>query len=254
MKIADVDEVGTPTPVPPSRASVADGGRPRIGGAAARVARRLLEGGPATASRIAEDLNLTPAAVRRQLDGLEAEGFITVHEEAPFGPRSNAPRGRGRPAKVCALTAAGRDAFEQAYDDVALEALRFMAAQGNHELVAAFARQRAEAIAERYASRLEHQDLAQRAQHLAELLSGDGFAANVQQAPGGSVQLCEHHCPMAHVATEFPEFCEAEQAAFSKLLGVHTVRLSTIASGSDICTTHVPGLAPTTTAPGGARS
>lgn len=238
----------------PSRQGSTEIGQPRISGAAARVARRLLEGGPATASAIAEDLNLTPAAVRRQLDALEADGYITVHEEAPFGPRSNAPRGRGRPAKVCALTAAGRDAFEQAYDDVALEALRFMAAQGSHALVAEFARQRAEAIAERYASRLEHQDLAERAQQLAELLSSDGFAANVQQAPGGAVQLCEHHCPMAHVAQEFPEFCEAEQAAFTKLLGVHTVRLSTIASGASICTTHVPGQLPTTTAPGGARS
>jgi predicted ArsR family transcriptional regulator len=89
---------------------------------------------------------------------------------------------------------------------------------------------------------------------LAKLLSQDGFAASVQEAPGGTVQLCEHHCPMAHVAEEFPEFCEAEQAAFSQLLGVHTVRLSTIASGANICTTHVPGPVPTTAAPGGARS
>lgn len=216
------------------------------------MARRLLEGGPATASQIAAELQLTPAAVRRQLDALEAEGFITVHEEAPFGPRVEARRGRGRPAKVCALTASGRDAFEQSYDDVALEALRFMASQGNNELVAEFARQRATAIADRYAARLEQHELAERARELADLLSSDGFAASVQAAPGGAVQLCEHRCPVAHVAEEFPEFCEAEQAAFSQLLGVHTVRISTIASGASICTTHVPG-ATTTTAPGGAR-
>jgi predicted ArsR family transcriptional regulator len=226
----------------------------KISGAAARVARRLLEGGPATASQIAEELALTPAAVRRQLDALEAAGYLTVHEVAPFGPRVAQRRGRGRPAKICALTAAGRDAFEQSYDDVALEALRFMAAQGESNLVADFARRRSQGVASRYAALLGDLPLTERIRGLAKLLSQDGFAASVQEAPGGTVQLCEHHCPMAHVAEEFPEFCEAEQAAFSQLLGVHTVRLSTIASGANICTTHVPGPVPTTAAPGGARS
>lgn len=82
---------------------------------------------------------------------------------------------------------------------------------------------------------------AERAEELAVLLSNDGFAASVQSAPHGAVQLCQHHCPMQHVAEEFPEFCEAEQAAISRLLGTHTVRISTIASGAGICTTHVPG-------------
>lgn len=223
----------------------------KINGAAARVARRLLEGGPATASQIAEDLHLTPAAVRRHLDAMESAGYLTVHEEAPFGPRVSQRRGRGRPAKVCALTASGRDAFEQSYDNVALDALRFMAAQGDSELVAKFARTRIQAVAERYANVLKAAPAGDRLRQLATLLSQDGFAADVQETPGGALQLCEHHCPMAHVAEEFPEFCEAEQAAFSQLLGVHTVRISTIASGANICTTHVPGSI--STAPGGAR-
>jgi len=197
----------------------------KINGAAARVARRLLEGGPASASQIAEDLQLTPAAVRRHLDALEAAG---------------------------SLTASGRDAFEQSDDNVALDALRFMAAQGGDNLVAQFARARSEAVATRYADALKGAPAGERLRVLAMLLSQDGFAANVQETPGGALQLCEHHCPVAHVAEEFPEFCEAEQAAFSQLLGVHTVRISTIASGANICTTHVPGSI--TTAPGGARS
>lgn len=223
----------------------------KINGAAARVARRLLEGGPATASQIAVDLQLTPAAVRRHLDAMESAGYLTVHEEAPFGPRVSQRRGRGRPAKVCALTASGRDAFEQSYDNVALDALRFMAAQGDTELVAKFARMRSQAVVERYADVLKAAPAGDRLRQLAILLSQDGFAADVQETPGGALQLCEHRCPMAHVAEEFPEFCEAEQAAFSQLLGVHTVRISTIASGANICTTHVPGSI--STAPGGAR-
>jgi predicted ArsR family transcriptional regulator len=52
-------------------------------------------------------------------------------------------------------------------------------------------------------------------------------------------QICQHHCPVAHVAAEFPELCEAETEAFGRLLGTPVQRLATIAHGDGICTTHV---------------
>ena len=58
--------------------------------------------------------------------------------------------------------------------------------------------------------------------------------------PIHGVQLCQHHCPVSHVAEEFPELCEAEQQAFAELLGTHVQRLATIANGDCACTTHVP--------------
>ena len=56
---------------------------------------------------------------------------------------------------------------------------------------------------------------------------------------GGGEQLCQHHCPVAHVAAEFPQLCEAETEAFARLLGTPVQRLATIAHGDGICTTHV---------------
>ena len=52
---------------------------------------------------------------------------------------------------------------------------------------------------------------------------------------------CQHHCPVAHVAEEFPQLCEAETRAFQRLLGTHVQRLATIARGDAVCTTYVPG-------------
>jgi predicted ArsR family transcriptional regulator len=84
-----------------------------------------------------------------------------------------------------------------------------------------------------------------RVQALAEALSADGYAATASGAPEGSagaaggVQLCQHHCPVAHVAAEFPQLCEAETEAFGRLLGTPVQRLATIAHGDGICTTHV---------------
>src|SRR5919107_5973522 len=102
-----------------------------------RVARTMLELGPSTAATLAERLSLTPAAVRRHLDHLVETGLAESRE-----PRVYGVRGRGRPAKLFALTEAGRDLFEQQYDDLAAQALRFLAATAGDEAVSRFAEQR----------------------------------------------------------------------------------------------------------------
>ncbi len=84
------------------------------------------------------------------------------------------------------------------------------------------------------------------------MLTADGYAATASPAPTmGGEQLCQHHCPVAHVAEQFPELCEAETAVFAQLLGTHVQRLATIAHGDGLCTTHVPPPhTPDTPAPG----
>ena len=61
------------------------------------------------------------------------------------------------------------------------------------------------------------------------------------------IELCQHHCPIAHVAAEFPQLCEAETEAFSKILGTHVQRLATIAHGDGVCTTYIPNSSRVTT-------
>lgn len=80
-----------------------------------------------------------------------------------------------------------------------------------------------------------------RTRALARALSADGYAATTRSAPGpAGEQLCQHHCPVAHTAEQFPELCEAEAEVFSRLLGTHVQRLATIAHGDGVCTTFVP--------------
>jgi predicted ArsR family transcriptional regulator len=200
-----------------------------------RVARTILENGPTTAAVLATDLGLTPAAVRRHLDALLAEGLIEERE-----PRGNVARRRGRPARLFAITETGRDTFDQAYDDLAASALRFVAEQGGREAVAAFARQRVAELEARYRPIVDGAAEGHRADALADALSGDGYAATARPAAAAGVQLCQHHCPVAHVAEQFPELCEAETEVFARLLGTHVQRLATIAHGDGVCTTYVP--------------
>jgi predicted ArsR family transcriptional regulator len=205
-------------------------------GTRARIARLILENGPVTAAGLSTRLGLTPAAVRRHLDGLLAGGMIEVRTA-----RRLASRGRGRPAKLFAITDAGRSAFEHAYDDLATSALRFLAEAAGPGAVAEFARRQISDLEARYRDAVASAPAGQQVKALAEALSADGYAASAGGAPaaGGGEQLCQHHCPVAHVAAEYPQLCEAETEAFGRLLGRPVQRLATIAHGDGICTTHV---------------
>ena len=199
------------------------------------VTRLLLERGPSTAAALSAELGLSAAGVRRHLDAMLEAGTITSREERVYGRR-----GRGRPARLFMLTDAGHAAGPSSYDDIAVQALRFLAEVGGDAAVRTFAEARVAAAAERYAERIDATSgPAEKAALLAEALSGDGYAATVQERPTGR-QLCQHHCPVQHVAAEFPQLCEAETAAFSRLLGTHVQRLATIAHGDGVCTTHIP--------------
>jgi predicted ArsR family transcriptional regulator len=196
------------------------------------VAQLVLELGPQTAAALAEQLNLSPAAIRRHLDALVADGLLVECES-----RRPVRRGRGRPARTYALTEAGRNAFPHAYDDLANTALRYLRDTGGEAMVTAFAEHRAAQIEALIAPSVEGNP--DRALALAGALTAQGYAATTEQA-GAGVQICQHHCPVAHVAAEFPELCEAETRAFERVLGTYVQRLATIAHGDGVCTTHIP--------------
>jgi predicted ArsR family transcriptional regulator len=191
---------------------------------------------------LAERLGLTPAAIRRHLDVLLASGHLEARERRVYGSR-----GRGRPAKVFVLTDAGRAVFYTAYDSLAIDALEFLAASAGPEAVTLFAESRMAKGEQRYQERMAHAaPEVTPAQALAGALTEDGYVASTLPSAIGE-QLCQHHCPVAHVAERFPQICEVETAAFSRLLGVHVQRLATIAHGDGVCTTHVPHVRQTTT-------
>jgi predicted ArsR family transcriptional regulator len=215
-----------------------------------RVVRSILVNGPSTAGDLAERLDLTPAAVRRHLDHLLADGALEARD-----PRPTAARGRGRPAKAFAITDAGRAHFAQQYDDLAVQALRYLAETGGDESVLEFARRRVAFIERDYATVTAGEPGLTPAEALAKVFTSEGYAASVRSLPllqgvdglAAAEQLCQQHCPVSHVAAEFPQLCEAETEAIGKVLGRHVQRLATIAHGDGVCTTcipHTPG--PTT--------
>lgn len=202
-----------------------------------RILRLVVEAGPVSVVELARDLDLTTAGVRRHVGALEETGEIAVHTVAPAG----APR-RGRPARRYVATERGQAALSNAYSDLAGQALAFLAQVAGPDAVEQFAQRRVAELEQRLGD-LGPADapVEDRVATLAAGLATQGYAASARPVPGGrAVQLCQGHCPVQDVAAQFPQLCEAETRLFSRLLGVHVQRLSTLAAGGHVCTTHVP--------------
>lgn len=207
-----------------------------------RVLRAVSEHGPITAATLAQLLGLTPAGIRRHLDGLTEEHLI---EERDHGI---ATRKRGRPARAYVLSDAGHQRLKGDYDELAGEVLRYLRDNIGEQAVESFARDRAAQLARRLEPALAGaRDARERSEALAAALTDEGYAASARPVGEGTslagVQLCQGHCPVQHVASEFPAFCETEREEFSRLLGVHVQRLASLAHGDHVCTTFIP-LAP----------
>jgi len=199
------------------------------------VVHLLLADGPLTAVALAERIGLSPAAIRRHLDQLLAEGAIIGREANTQGRR-----GRGRPARAYLLTDLGRTRLPHAYDSLAVQSLEFLAETTGPEAVTAFARRRAQGLVAGVRQELEDAaDVPAKVEVLARAMTGAGFAASVRQVGVGE-EICQHHCPVAHVATRFPQLCEEEMTVITEALGTYAQRLATIARGDSFCTTFIP--------------
>ncbi|WP_228389139.1 helix-turn-helix transcriptional regulator [Cumulibacter manganitolerans] len=218
---------GAPATAPDAHGASGDG-RTR-----ARITTLLLNHGSQSVAELAEALSLAPNGVRRHLDAMLAEGLVTE--------TAGRAAGRGRPARRYGLTDIARDQLPHTYDDLAVAALRQLVAIGGREAVRAFADQQVHGLESRCRTAIDGagDDPVARAEALAAALSGEGYAASAESLASGG-QLCQRHCPVAQVAAEFPELCEAETEVIGRLVGSHVQRLATIARGDGVCTTHVP--------------
>ena len=203
------------------------------------IVQLLLESGSITAAEIGRNLGISATGVRRHLDALVDSGDAEANPSAPWQQA-----GRGRPAKRYRLTAAGRAKLDHTYDDLASAAMRQLREIGGDEAVRTFARRRVQAILDGVtpADSTDDGAVADAAERVAGALTQAGYATTTTRVRGPiqGIQICQHHCPVSHVAQEFPELCEAEQQAISEVLGTHVQLLASIVNGDCACTTHVP--------------
>lgn len=197
-------------------------GQPR-----ATIVEHLRTSGDASVAELAVRLGISEVATRRHLGVLEEEGLV--------GART-VNQGRGRPAARYRLTDDAIRLFPSAHDQLANDALDFLAETQGRAGVRAFLRWRLERQLASLDDVVTGGDVEARLSQLADALSEAGFSAAVD-ADGAGFTLTQQHCAIETVAREHPELCAYEAATFAAVLGsdVQLKRRTTMAGGAPAC-------------------
>ena len=220
--------MATTSSAAPSRASGSDVTSsllPLLGETRAAGIASLRTHGTRTASELADDLGISDVAVRKHIQVLEDDGYVT-HEVVK--------QPRGRPAAEYRLTDEARALFPHRYAAMANELLEFLQEEHGRDGVRSYLDWRARRQLEQLEDVVTAEGLHERLDQLADALTAAGYEASVS-ADDGTFQL--KHCAVYDVASEHPEMCAHEAATFKRLLGddVKLSRRLTLASGGDAC-------------------
>jgi DeoR family transcriptional regulator, suf operon transcriptional repressor len=174
------------------------------------ILHHLLKQGQATAQELAEQLQVTPQAIRRHLKDLETEGLI-LHQVIQTG--------MGRPNHLYELSQQGRSQFPDRYDDFAMSLLGTLAETVGQDQVSSILRKQWERKAIDYRTALGDGPLPERVTKLMELRRAEGYMAECHAVDPAAAQpqfiLTEYHCAISNIAASFPSICGHELEMFA---------------------------------------
>lgn len=192
---------------------------------------------------LARELKLAGATVRRHLDLLLRDKYVSVAPERG---------GAGRPRHVFAITDTGSELFRQHYvrmtrrllnEIVSLSADETAGRSGAELADLIFARM-AERLAGEYRARVEGDTLPERVHSVARLLSEEGLDFEVVEGTDGS-HLLGRGCPCTQLLGEHDGTCDHDRVLLSRILGVDVYPLGPEALPRDfVCGYLVPASVP----------
>ncbi|MBU6367296.1 MAG: helix-turn-helix domain-containing protein [Gemmatimonadetes bacterium] len=197
---------------------------------------------PLTAQALGERFGLTANALRRHLKALEEDGLVRYARDV---------RGVGAPTFLYSLTPAGEALFPQRSTAVLARALAVLRRERGSDAVAGVLGAEWDRLAEEAAPLLATLPPGERLALVAELLTAEGYMAEVEPAPPGEPGplLRIHNCAMRGIAESFPEACEVEAAGVARLVGAPVVRVAHRRDGCGRCAYGVGGAAAGAAAP-----
>ncbi|OQA45952.1 MAG: hypothetical protein BWY52_01056 [Chloroflexi bacterium ADurb.Bin325] len=181
--------------------------------------------GAATVKEMEDLLGVTANAVRQQLTGLLAEGYIEHRAENI---------GRGRPKHVYSLTAEGRALFPRHYDEFTNSLLREILLTEGPQKVQELLARLSKRMADQYARQIDSEAPAERMVELSELLNAKGIMAEVHVEPDGVV-FKEYTCPYYELAREYRAICDMEQGMIAQVVNQPVELVSCTLDGHHGC-------------------
>ncbi|PKO24206.1 MAG: TrmB family transcriptional regulator [Chloroflexi bacterium HGW-Chloroflexi-1] len=162
----------------------------------------------ATIKELEIAMSVTATAVRQQLTGLMADGYVDQEVQRT---------GRGRPRHVYSLTAEGRALSPKHYDEFTNSLLREILVSEGPQKVRSLLGRMGQRLAEQYRRQIANSTLEDRAVKLTELLNARGILAEVHVGPGG-ILVHEYTCPYYELAREHRAICDMEQDMIAQVM------------------------------------
>jgi DeoR family suf operon transcriptional repressor len=169
----------------------------------------LLRKGQATAKELAQNLEISPQAIRRHLKDLETEGLIEYEKSL---------KKMGRPQYIYQLSRQGRDRFPKGYGEFAVSFLDTLAETVGEDQVNQVLRKQWERKADEYQQQIGEGNLQERINKLLKLRQAEGYMAELYHLKQNSYILAEHHCAISEVAESYPSVCGHELEMFGAIL------------------------------------
>ncbi|RYE57805.1 MAG: transcriptional regulator [Hyphomicrobiales bacterium] len=187
---------------------------------------------------IGEQLGITGEAARQQLLRLAQEGLVES---------CSVSSGVGRPTQSWSLTSAAQSRFPDTHAALTVQLLDLITATlGEGALDTVIAARETLTLQAYETATADKSDLREKLAALVDLRSREGYMADWQEQPDGSLLLVENHCPICAAATACQGFCRAELDVFRAVLGpeADVQREEHIVSGARRCSYRITPQAP----------
>ncbi len=195
------------------------------------VAERLLlllkTRGPLQATDAGKILGTTGEAARQQFVKLAKEGLVVAVAQA---------KGVGRPIQLWQLTDAANTRFPDTHGELTVQLLRMVRTKLGEQALNLLIETREDETRGQYCLAMEGaKSIDERVQRLVAIRTREGYMAESQTQPDGSILLIENHCPICAAAATCQGFCRAELDVFRQALQAPVERTEHILSGSRRC-------------------
>jgi len=190
-----------------------------------RIASALRRRHSASAADLAQELELSPNAIRQHLASLEREGLVS---ERPVR------RGKTKPTHEFSLTSEGARLFPQRYDVLLNAVLREVRDIGGEDAVREIFERMGRRSAEKMVARTATLKGDERVGALVDLLRNHGVEADYN-ADGKTYVIREHNCPYAETVKEHPQVCSVIHTVLGDLFPAGSRQTESLATGGEAC-------------------
>lgn len=206
-----------------------------IVGTRLQILETLQRNGRATVEGLANSLKLAPATIRRHMDILQRDHFISFEE---------VKKPTGRPEYSFFLTEAGHEEMPKNYGRLLDSLFQEIGSLEKQDIDGQDGKGLTEILLSRIAKKIADRamvspddDLSQRAATLTTLLEEENFTPRIELKSGG-IQIELYNCPFRSVALEHQSICAFDSHLISQVLGT-TVSLEKCVSWGDSSCSYV---------------